>query len=60
MNVAITSIGQQLFSWKSFKYFFKQNFETWFQVPNDDEIELEDFLKDQFDQGIFFNIPSSF
>ncbi|PHM10502.1 hypothetical protein [Nostoc sp. 'Peltigera malacea cyanobiont' DB3992] len=60
MNVAITSIGQQLFGWKSFRYFLKHNFETWFQVPNDDEIELEDFLKDQFDQGLFFNIPSSF
>ncbi|MDZ8137961.1 MAG: hypothetical protein RM049_22070 [Nostoc sp. DedQUE04] len=60
MNVAITSIGQQLFAWKSFGYFLKHNFETWFQVPNDDEIELEDFLRDQFDQGLFFNIPSSF
>lgn len=60
MNVAITSIGQQLFSWKSFKYYLKHNFKTWFQVPNDDEIELEDFLKDQFGQGLFFNIPSSF
>ena len=59
MNVAITSIGQQLSIWKSFRYFL-HNFETWFQVPNDDEIELEDFLKDQFDQGLFFNIPSSF
>ncbi|MFW9263909.1 hypothetical protein [Nostoc sp. CALU 546] len=60
MNVAITSIGQQLFGCKSFGYFLKHNFQTWFQVPNDDEIELEDFLKDQFDQGLFFNIPSSF
>ncbi|BAY79352.1 hypothetical protein NIES25_58360 (plasmid) [Nostoc linckia NIES-25] len=60
MSVAITSIGQQLLRWKSFKYFLKHNFETWFQLLKDDEIELEDFLKNQFDQGIFLNIPSSF
>lgn len=60
MNVTITSIGQLVFNWKSARYFFEHNFQTWFQAPTDDEIELEDFLKNQFDQGLFFNIPASF
>ncbi|MDZ8082667.1 MAG: hypothetical protein RMX35_26835 [Nostoc sp. DcaGUA01] len=60
MSVAITSIGQQFFRWKSFRYFLSHNFKTWFQVLNNDEIELEDFLIDKFGQGLFFNIPASF
>jgi hypothetical protein len=60
MNIAIASVGQQLLIWQFFVYFLKYDIETWFQIPNDDDIELEDFLKNQFDQGIFFNIPASF
>lgn len=60
MFVSIISFGQQVLNWKSARYFFKHNFKTWLQAANDEEIELDDFLKNQFGQGLFFNIPSSF
>lgn len=60
MATAIATIERQIIGWTSIRFFLKQAFEIWFSGSNDDEFELENFLNDRFEQGLFFDTPSSF
>jgi hypothetical protein len=59
MTTESTIVRHQL-EQNSVMRFFKEHFKCWFQVLSNDEVELDDSLSHQFNQGYWFDTFSSF